>query len=524
MSRFSEYFIRHYPEFREDIIQGRYAEAISHYVNYYKRSVQTKRKRDYINIQQECSAAFDGFSRHGSRREQDLRALVGDDKAFDAFLDYFRQRYGKQGIYRVSGKAREILLERDYIVFLDKFLKRVIKISSWDKDKMYEETKLYIHNAIIPQWMSKVVRATHKKLVHKRDSLGVSLYFIKQMEEYRRLTELMEFEEELVKSCFLSYLLWHSVRYINRKVKGTPIPTNRLTKLLKKNPLALEFVNSREQKEILKTFRLQKNFTDSELENAHSFYRSVFRNEDDSTGPMKDPEHIASCRPATLGQAKEFLAYRKKIISFLAAIKPLLPASDRRISAVDEILDHQSPFKILTSQHKEYIDGLGILDISDAKTCIKAVDRIIGIYTFCAREKVMTRKAYYDGYFDSVVPSANKEYWKKWRNLGLDLFILKKDIVPELQWQKCFYNFNTGKYEEYVSYIEAVQKLYPKTEYTYIYVGSMGIENQDDEYITDEGLTLARYNIKGELCDNLLEGNYVKPVDNPNYIARDSYY
>ena len=522
MSRFSKYLIQNYPAFKEDILQGRYAEAISRYVIFYKKSVQTKRKRDYINIQQECSAAFDGFNRHGSRREQNLRALVGNDRAFDAFLDYFRERYGKNGIYRVSTKAQGILLERDYMVFLDKFLKRVIKVSSWDKEKMYKETKWYIHNVIVPQWTRKVVAATHKKLVQRRDNLGVSLYFIKQMEEYRRLTELMEFEDELVKSCFLTYLLWHSVRYINRKIKGNNIPANRLTKLLKKNPLTLEFVDNKEQKALLKTFRLQKNFTSAELDNAHNFYRAVFKNYDDTSMMMEDPEHIANRRPANRDEYIELLSYRKKIISFLHEIRPVIPSDDRRIPAVEEITEHQLPFKFITQQHKAYVDALPSIGSLDTKACSRVLDRLIGIYTFCAREKFMTRKTYYDGYFDSITPTGNKEYWKKWRDRGLELFIFKKEIVPSMQWQKCFYNFNTGKYEEYVSYIEAVQKLYPKTEYIYINVGENLIEQQGDEYITEEGYTLARYDINGELSDVLLEGNYVKPIDNPNYIARNS--
>ena len=63
-----------------------------------------------------------------------------------------------------------------------------------------------------------------------------------------------------------------------------------------------------------------------------------------------------------------------------------------------------------------------------------------------------------------------------------------------------------------MSYIDAVQKLYPKSEYNYIFVGWMVIDRKDDEYITDDGYTLARYDINGELSDNLLEGNFVKPL------------
>ena len=510
MSRFSEYFIQQCPEFRDDVIHGRYKEAIFHYVSFYRRCVHTKRKRGYINIQQECSAALDGFSRHGSRREQDLRAMVGNDRAFDAFLDYFRQRYGKEGVYRVSNKAREIKLERGYIVYLNKFLSRGIKVNSWGKKMLYEETKEYIDNYIMPQWIRRIISTIHKKLIQKRDNLGVSRYFIKQIEEYRRLTELMECEGKLVRDCFLTYLLWHSARYINKKVKGDSIPTNRLTKQLKKNPLALEFVDYKEQKALLKSFRLQKKFTTAELENAHDFYRSVFKKYDDTTGAIEDCAHTRG--PSNHKEYMELLSYRKKIVAFLNDVKHIIPAGDRRIPAVEEITANQMPFKIITPQHKEYIDSLPTLDTPDKKACIKAVDRLIGIYTFCAREKYLKRRDYYDGYFDSIVPTGNKEYWKRWRDKGFDLFILRKEIVPSLQWTKCFYNFNTGKYEEYVSYIDAVQKLYPESEYTYTFVGGMIIDRKDDEYITDDGYTLARYDINGELSNNLLEGNFVKPL------------
>ncbi len=521
MSRFSEYFIRHYPTFPDDIIHGRYNEAISHYVNFYKRRVQTKRTRGYINIQQECSAALDGFSRHGSKREQDLRALVGNDKAFDAFIEYFQQRYGKNGIYRVSNKAREIRQEGNYITYLNKFLRRVVKLSSWNKEKMYEETNRYINIVIIPQWLHRIIRTIHKKLVQRRDNLGVSQYFIKQMAEYTWLTELMESEDELVKNCFLAYLLWHAARYINKKVKGKNIPTNRFTKALKKNPLALEFIDGEEQKALLKSFRLQKKFTNAELENAHEFYRSVFKNYDDTIGTIEDNAQIRG--PSNHKEYMELLLYRKKIIAFINAIKAIIPSDDRHIPALDEITAHQMPFKIITPQHKKYIDKLSSFDISDKNACIKAVDRLIGIYTFCAREKYMTRREYYDGYFDSIVPTGNKEYWKRWRNKELDPFILKKELLPGKRREKCFYNFNTGKYEEYVSYIDAVQKLYPKSEYTYIFVGEMVIDRNDDEYITDNGYTLARYDINGELSDNLLEGNFVKTIDNPDYLSEYKY-
>lgn len=511
MSKFSEYFIRNYPHFKDDILNGRYERAISEYVVLYKKKVGRKKKK-YINPQQEYSAAFDGFNRHGSHREQDLRALVNDDKAFDDFLDFFKQRYGKDGIYRVSNKAKDVGTEKNYMVKLKQFLRRIVKVSSWDKDRMFEETKRYIYKSIISQWSDIIAKKMHKKLVQKWNNLSVSLFFMNEIEEYRRFAELFEFEGEIAKSCFSGYLLWHSARYINRKVDGKNIPTNKLTKLLKNNPFALEFLDKAEQKHILRSFRLQKRFCNAELDNALSVYHSLYDKYDDISLEIKIPDPVSFRRPDTLDEAKKLITYRNKVISFLDLISSGGQLLDkRRAFAVEKIIRYKSPFKMLTQQQKAYIDSLPKICTSEKKECVKAIDRIIGIYTFCAREKYMNRESYYKEYFNSISPSQNKGFLKKKYDNGLDIFILKKKIDMDRQWKKTFYNFNTGKYEEYISYIDAVQKLYPMDEYIYIIPYQIDSKS-GDEYVTEDGYTLARYNIKGELSPNLLAGNYVRPI------------
>ena len=526
MSRFSQFFIQRYPQFRQAVLSGNYESAVSLYLMAY----QGKRggKKVYMNEMQEHTAAYDGFHRNGSRREQDLREWVRNDKAFDGFMEFFCAQYGKDGMYRVSNKsAHTIDRRRNRPKFKPKKKKngtfdacrRSVKKAviilgerlGGNKKAIEAEVERYIERRFSDVHYF-FVEQLRQKIKEERDKLGGSLYMAGQIKHYKLLTRQLEYLNNDTSKDLSVYLLWHAIRYINNRYKGKNIPTNKLTKLLKNSPCILLFLQEKEQRYLLRSLRLQKHFSSLELDNAVSLYYMLYSEYDETSMKIKFPRSYSP--PASWIKGRDMIVYKNKAAEFLKAQESRIKELDARLYAASKkILDNTSvSFKILPEEYKVFIDQLPDADMEDRKKCLKTVDRLIGIYTFCSRQRYMTRKEYYEDYFDAITSS------KKEQEHGLDMFVLIAKKLPEKKWDKCFFNFNTGRYEEYLSYIDTVQTLYPKEEYVYIKTDYMFPDNEDEKYVDSYGYTLARYTAAGRLCDDLLEGNYVKPITDSDFI------
>ena len=520
MSRFSEYFKRNYPFFKEDVLQGRYNTAVETYVLAQHHRVEGK--KDQTNINQIFTAAFDGFSRNGSKRLQDLKEWIGDDEAFEGFYQFFNRRYGKGGQYRVSNKKKkkktvsvktgESTEIPEFKEQLDSFLKKLSKNRYYDKKWAFEETKRYILRVVFPQWSKKYIDNFKKRLAGIKEQLDrivmdfveyCSLDYSFYVERYRWWAERNDFYSRIMSRCFWDYMCWHSARYINRKrIPGERIPTNKLTKAVKNDPYAYKFMDLKEKRALLRSFRYQKSLSRVEIDNAEDLYLDIFEyyyeNEE-----INWPWEVKL--PAALDKVQELYAYWKKAYSFLETA-PVKDLDELYSNAVEKILAYKTPFQRITPQQKTFIDALPMVDIKDKKEYTKTIDRMIGVFTFCTRIKFMKRGDYYYRYFDSIVPNGKLEFWEEWRNKGLDVFMMPKC-------DKTFYNFNTRRYVKYVSYIDAVKKLYPMDKYQYIYVDYLDrYESSSDTYYTGKGYTLARYDANGKLSHFPLEGNYVRKL------------
>lgn len=525
MSRFSQFFVQHYPQFRQAVLKGNYESALSFYILAY----QSKRdgKKVYINEMQEYAAAFDGFQRNGSRREKDLREWIRNDQAFDGFMDFFCERYGKNGMYRVSNKsAHTIDRRRNRPNFKSKKKKeafdacrRSVREAVINLGEMLGGDKKAIEAGVeryIERRFSDVhyyfVEQLRQKIKEERDKLGGSLYMADQIRHYKLLTRQLEYLNNDTSKDFSAYLLWHAIRYINNRYKGKNIPTNKLTRLLKNSPCVLLFLQGKEQRYLLRSLRLQTHFSSIELDNAVSLYYILYSGYDETSTKIRFPRSYSP--PASWIKGRDMIVYKNKVVKFLKAQEARIKELNERLySAAKKILDNTSVgFKILPEEHKAFIDKLSEADKEDSKKYIKTIDRLIGIYTFCSRQRYMTREMYYEDYFDAISPA------KEERTSGLDIFVLIARKLPERKWEKCFFNFNTGRYEEYLSYIDTVKVLYPKEEYVYIKTDYMFPDDEDEKYVDRYGYTLARYTAAGQLCDDLLEGNYVKPVTDSDFI------
>ena len=533
MSRFSEYFKRNYPFFKYDVLQGDYENAVKTYVMAQHHRVEGK--KDQTDQDQIFTAAFDGFYRNGSRRLKDLKEWIDNDEAFEGFYNYFSDLYGKEGLYRVSNKKvthRVNIDDYDYyddpfypevIKFkedLDYFLKRLLKHRYYDKKMAFEKTKMYIQKVIFLPWIQKYIDDTKKDLekekayIEENIRFGLNDHYLfykfnNISNFFKWYVGVYEFIDKIMKRCFWDYLCWYSVRTINRKkIPGAKIPTNKLVKAVKRDLYAYKFMDFAEKKAVLRLFRYQKSLSCTELDIAEKLYNSILDSHDPEFG--SDDFYFLEIRgrwefklPATLEKAQEIYSYWRKALAFLESVS--VRGLDKRYrDAVKLILTLRTPFQLITPQQKKFISALSDVDTENKKLFIKTIDRLIGIFSFCTRLRFMGRGVYYFGYFYSVIPNGKLEFWEEWQKKEFEIFILLKN-------DKVLYNFRTKRFIKYVSYIDAVKKLYPMDKYQYIKVDYM---NQDlsssDSYYTKDGYTLARYDCSGNLRMGAEMGNLVR--------------
>ena len=477
MSKFFRYFVKRYPGFKDNVLNGNYKEALSIYADAYLELGEGKRKwDDYWRV---YSAAYDGLHRHNSTREHDLRELVGDDKAFDGFMEYFRALYGKNGKCRVSNKlSKEVKAENHMDRFLRKrqlidFIKLNIKKGILDKQKLFDEAKKFIQEFIISRRL-EVFKKWLKELLDYPAEILMLFSFLRV--EYNFLLHYywkLENIDNASQHCMEDYLYWQAARYINRKGTGKNIPTNALTANLKGNPFLFDLVrDNRDRKKMLQSFRYQKRATFAESVNYKLLSAAVYRlDEEDMLERVKTSKVISG--PKTLKDAKELMVardrYQKNIIGYYWRARPMLDFLDKRLAdAMIEVLKSPRLERLLPEQ-KKFLESLPVADASTKEQCVKVFNRIIGIYTFSTRVKNISRRDYYDYYEYNLVRDPNKKE-KKWL----------KPLDETLE-----------------GYLPANK--YPRDEYEYIQ--------------TEEGYTLARYDCSGNLCMGPVKGNCVRKVE-----------
>ena len=524
MSRFSEYFKRTYPFFKDDVLQGRYDTAVETYVIAQHHRVEGK--KDQTNLHQIFTAAFDGFYRNGSRRLKDLKEWIDNDEAFRGFYNYFSKRYGKDGLYRVSNKAKKKIINRgnsgDYSKVppfkesLDYFLKKLSKNRHYDKEMAFEEAKKYILRVIFPQWTQKYIDELKEELEKYKTHMeeNISSWFDYHYPDYNFISNffiwyvgIYESYDKIMTRCFWDYLCWHSARTINRKkIPGSKIHTNKLIKAVKRDPYAYKFMDLTEKKAVLRSFRYQKSLSQVEIDNAKGLYYEMAAEPEYCSEDIEIEWPWQLKLPATLEKTQEIYSYWRKALLFLKSVS--VQGLDKRYrEAVEKIFALRTPFQRITPQQKTFIAALPEVDTDNKDLFVKTIDRLIGIFTFCTRIKFMERWEYYCGHFDSIIPDGKLEFWEEWQKKGLDIFMLmkKNDIL---------YNFRTKRFVKYVSYIDAVKKLYPMDKYQYINVDYMEQGwSLSDSYYTKDGYTLARYDCSGNLCKEPLKGNFVRKKD-----------
>lgn len=478
MSKFSKYFIKQYPGFRENVLKGNYKEALSIYAEAYLKMGEGKKVvEDYWRL---YSAAYDGLHRHNSTREQDLREWIADDRAFNGFMEYFRTLYGKNGKCRVSNKlSKEVKSENRMDKFLRKrqlidFIKLNIKNGILDKQKLFEEAKNFIQEYIVSRRLEEFKR-------HMKIKVAESIKVVEAIEPIEELNLLLYFQwvydnvDNAALHCMEDYLLWYAARYINKKGIGKNIPTNTLTASLKANPLLyvlmLLITREKDVKKFLQSFRYQKRTTYTESMNYMLLSATQYRlDQDDALERIKTSKVVSG--PKTFKDAKELLVardkYQKYIIDYYWRARPTLDFVDKRLAdAIIEVLKSPRLERLLPKQ-REFLESLPAADASTEEQCIKVFNRIVGIYTFSTRVKNISRRDYYDYYGSLMVRDKHKKE-KKWVKLldeTLDVFIPSKE--------------------------------YSSSEYEYVN--------------TENGYILARYDCSGNLCMGATPGNYVRKV------------
>lgn len=529
MSKFSDFFIKAYPQFKEKVLEGNYEEALAIYLVAYQRRVEGKKNQADIN--QVYSAAFDGFNRHGSKREQDLREWVDDDNAFNRFFEFFRSKYGKEGICRVSNKSRSVASVR--VVKeegpYERFLKRrhlrelIYKLSrnkALGKKKLYEQIEGYIRDIIISPNKKALTAAIKKDLIKERDDIFEYWDDPFLVSAGALLSVLMIRIENIENSIFsltFNYLRWYAARYINKRCEGNNIPTNALTTALKKSPLLFLILNRQEMKFFLHSFLQEKRYrTATEGYNAGLILVALYGGyEDDTLEKMTIPESLQE--PKKIEEAKALIHYREKVIALIEKMRPFFQYLDKRmLSAIDLILKSRYPFLILLPKHKTFIDNLTDERIEEKEECVRVLMKLVGIYSFSSRIKYMSRYSYYSYYQEQKLANAGEVRWIRVPDPSLEYFVLSVDD------ENRYYDFNNCLPSKYVSYIETVLSLYPREEYVYIKPEYSFPADAFDTYLTFDGYTLARYNFKGELCTEPLKGNCVKRITDPNFIPE--YY
>lgn len=480
MSKFFKYFVKRYPGFKEKVLKGEYKEALSIYADAYLELGEGKKKwDDYWRV---YSAAYDGLHRHNSTRERDLRELVGDDKAFDGFMEYFRTHYGQGGICRVSNKlSKEVKADKKVEKCLRKrqliaFIKLNIKKGILDKKKLYEEAKQYIQEFIISRRL-EIFKEYMKNLLNLEPEIKM---FMSVLQEFGRDYNLLlnyqwkyDNVENSAQHAVEDFLYWQAARYINRKGTGRNIPTNALTANLKANPLLFDLVeDKRDRKVLLRSFRYQKRATYTEAMNYRLINAAVHRLDNDDTLERIQTSKVVA-GPKTLNEFKDLKnaknKYLRNIIDYYWRARPVIDFLDERLAnAMIEVVSTPRLERLLPEQRK-FLDSLPTADASTKEQCVKVFNRIIGIYTFSTRVKNISRRDYYDYYESLMVRDKNKKERKWVKPLGASLDVYE----PRL-------------------------KKYSQDEYEYVQ--------------TDEGYTLARYDCSGNLCMGAEKGNYVKKV------------
>lgn len=477
MSKFFRYFVKRYPDFKDNVLKGNYKEALSIYADAYLKLGEGRRKcDDYWRV---YSAAYDGLHRNNSTREHDLRELIGDDNAFEAFMEYFRNLYGPGGTCRVSNKlSKEVKAENDMDRFLRKrqlidFIKLNIKNGVIDKQKLFEEAKKFIQELIISRRLELFKKWMKKKLLDYPEEFLIQLSAFKTelnllLHYYWKLENI----DNAARHCMEDYLYWHAARYINRKGTGKNIPTNALTANLKGNPFLFDLVQeNRDRKKLLQSFRYQKRATFAESINYKLLSAAVYNtDEEDMLERIRTSKVISG--PKTFKDAKELLVardkYQKYIIDYYWRARPTLDFVDKRLAdAIIEVLKSPRLERLMPKQ-REFLESLPTADASTKEQCIKVFNRIVGIYTFSTRVKNISRRDYYDYYEYNMVRDPDKKE-KKWL----------KPLDETLE-----------------GYLPTNE--YPRNEYEYVQ--------------TDDGYTLARYDCSGNLCMGATPGNYVRKV------------
>lgn len=511
MSKFFRYFVKRYHNFKENVLKGNYKEALSIYADAYLKLGEGKKAFD--DYWQVYSAAYDGLHRHNSTREKDLRGWIGDEKAFKGFMEYFSTRFGQEGICRVSNKiARKAKPKSKMDKFLHKrqvldFIKLNIRKGILEKKILFEKTKKYIE--------VQIVSPNHKEFISwMKDLLSRRITYVKAcsatfegeslQENIRKELNLLllhnqwvyENIDNVAHHSMEDYLLWHAARYINRKGTGKNIPTNTLTANLKANPLlTVLLTDDKDIKIILKSFRYQKRATYAESENYKILSSELYNiREKDFLDRIRTSQTISG--PKTLEESKELIKLRKKytqnITEYYYRARPVIDFIDKRLGdALKEIFSGQR-FERLLPQQREFFESLPNADASTKEACFKVFNRIMGIYTFITRVKLISRRDYHDYYETWMVHDKSKKEkkWVKPLDESLEVFDFPKDA-------DC--------------YIKTVRSCYPTGKYVYVRKKDLVFPTDtNDIYLTRNGYTLARYDCSGNLCKEPLKGNFVK--------------
>ena len=543
MSRFSRYFINTYPKFKEEVLSGNYESAMSIYAIAFHDRVEGKKNQQ--NIRQVYSAAYDGFHRNGSQREQDLRGWIANDEAFDAFMEFFCSQYGKDGIYRVSNKGRHTKDRRATVIRKRKeeeerqkkegpwdayqrnkkqllhkkqlraFIRRKLKDGVTDKKKLFEATAKYIKNEIIASSYKDIYEIVQKEIKRRTDKFNGSIFLIYDSIYLRANYWILNNLEAALSHGVYDYLCWYAAKFINKRGTGKKIPTNSLTIALKKNLALFLLLDEPDMKKILRSFRFQKSFNTTEMFNAWGLESLNYSSGDIIPGYAMAPKNNSG--PKTRSGWLELLKYRNKALDFFDKVKMTAGTWDKNLeSVINWILKTRNLFVVLMKPDKKFIDALPGIDITDKEKCCKAINRLIGIYSFCSRTNYRNESSYKHYFVNQKIDKTKRESsWLVMPNELFDVFFLKMDKNGQ------YYDFNTGRKEPYISYIEAMLRLYPREEYVYIKSEFIFPSDKKDIFWTDDGYTLARYTCSGELCVEPLKGDWVKRISDSDFVPQN---
>ena len=477
MSKFFKYFVKRYPGFKEKVLNGEYKEALSIYADAYLELGEGKKEwNDYWRV---YSAAYDGLHRHNSTRERDLRELVGDEKAFEGFMEYFRTRYGQGGICRVSNKiSKEVKAEDEMDRFTRKrqlwnYIKIRMKSGILDKKTLYEDAKQYIQELIISRRMTEFRRWAKAVCTGAMEVLMPFKPLMAGMNLVRHYQWIYDNVDNASQHMMEDYLCWHAAKYINRKGTGRNVPTNALTANLKANPLlyVLLFRTERsDMKKMIQSFRYQKRVTYAESMNYKLLIATLYKLHEEDTLERIETSKVVS-GPKTLKEFKDLKnaknKYLRNIMDYYWRARPKLDFLDERLTDALQAVIYAQRLERLLPEQRKFLESLPTADASNKEQCVKVFNRIIGIYTFSTRVKNISRRDYYDYYESQIIRDKNKKErkWVKPLDESLDVFNPK-------------------------------QNDYPQDEYEYVQ--------------TNDGCTLARYDCSGNLCIGAEKGSYVR--------------